>query len=223
MRLCFSAGAPLEKEVCKGFHHRYGQYIRQLYGSTETGSVTINLDEDIENTLDSVGRAMPPAEASVFDESDHQVLPGETGAMGIRGPAMAKGYEGLPEQTASSFRNGFFFPGDIGRFDHEGRLYITGRSTFFINVGGNKVDPAEVEQVILANPKIKEVVVVGIKAPYGGEFVKAVVVTKERCEASEIIENCKGCLAEYKVPKIVDFRDEIPKSPLGKVLRKYLV
>jgi len=223
LRLVVSAGAALNPEVSDAFLKRFGLPVRQLYGSTETGSVTINLDSDVQGTIGSVGRAMPPVEVAIFDESGDRLPAGEEGEIGLRGPTMTSGYEGLPEATSDSFRNGFFYPGDIGWLDKEGRLYITGRKTFFINVGGNKVDPAEVERVVATHPKVKEVVVLGVKAPYGGEMVKAVVVASEPCQPSEIVEVCKGWLAEYKVPKLVEFRDEIPRSPLGKVLRKYLV
>jgi long-chain acyl-CoA synthetase len=223
LRLAFSAGAALDPPVSRNFYKGFGLHVRQLYGSTETGSVTINLDPDIEPTIESVGRAMFPAEVAIFDESGDPLPNGETGEVGIRSPAMTNSYDGLPEATATSFRNGFFFPGDIGRMDAAGRLTITGRNTFFINVAGNKVDPAEVERAIAAHPKVSEAVVLGVKAPYGGEMIKAVVVARETCEPGEILEVCKGRLAEYKLPKLIEFRDEIPRSPLGKVLRKYLV
>ena len=223
LRLVFSAGAPLDSEVSRSFHKRFGIYVRQLYGSTETGSITLNLDSDAETTLGSVGRAMAPAEIGIFDESGDRLPAGEEGEIGIRSPAMTNGYDGLPEAMTPSFRGGFLFPGDLGRMDEDGRLYITGRKTFFINVGGNKVDPAEVERVIAAHPKVKEVVVLGVKAPYGGEMVKAAVVASEPCQSYEILDACKGRLAEYKIPRLIEFRREIPRSPLGKVLRKFLI
>lgn len=223
LRLCYSAGGPLDPDVSRKFEQRFGQYIRQLYGTTETGSVTINLDTDIAGTLGSVGTAMPGIALTVVDESGEVLPTGEIGEIGIRSPAMTQTYEGLPEVTQASFREGFFFPGDVGRIDASGRLYVTGRKTFFINVGGNKVDPAEVERVIAASPKVSEVVVLGVKTPYGGETVKAVIVAREKCDAGEVLDACRGKLAEYKVPKVIEFRSEIPRSPLGKVLRKYLV
>ncbi len=222
LRLCFSAGAPLPVEVRRDFHEQFGVHLRQLYGSTETGSVTLNLDPDIEATGESVGCAMPPAEVAIFDESGAPLPAGETGEIGIRSPAMTDQYPGLPEATAASFRNGFFFPGDVGRLDTQGRLYVTGRVTFFINVAGQKVDPSEVERVIATHPKVREVVVLGVKISPYEERVKAVIVPHETCEPSEILDFCQGKLADYKLPRIIAFQDEIPKSPLGKVLRKYL-
>lgn len=223
LRLCFSAGTPLDPEVSRGFHRRFGRYVRQLYGCTEAGSVTLNLDKEIENTLESVGRPLPSVEVAVFDDSGG-VLPSESeGEIGIRSPAMSREYDGMAEATKEAFRYGFFFPGDVGRMDGDGHVYITGRKTFFINVGGNKVDPSEVEKVILRHAGVKEVVVVGIPAPYGGEAVKAIVVTEEAVEPGDIQKGCSGLLADYKIPRVFEFRREIPRSPLGKILRKHLV
>ncbi len=223
LRLCFWAGGALDPAVSHAFHKRFGQHIRQLYGTTETGSITINLGDDIETSLESVGVAMPGIKLTVAGESGETLPAGEVGEIGISSPAMTRGYEGLADVTKASFRNGYFFPGDVGRIDEQGRVFVTGRKTFFINVGGSKVDPAEVERIIGAHPKVSEVVVLGVKTPYGGEIVKAVVVPREQCEVAEILEACHGKLAEYKLPKIVEFRAEIPRSPLGKFLRKYLV
>jgi long-chain acyl-CoA synthetase len=222
LHLCFSAGAALDPEVSRRFHGRFGIYVRQLYGSTETGSVTINLDPDIGTTLESVGKPMFPVQVAIFDESGDTLPPGVTGEIGISSPATAEGYEGVPKETEASFRKGFFFSGDIGRLDSQGRLYITGRKTFFINVGGNKVDPAEVEEVISSHPKVKEVVAMGVDDPDADQVVKVVIVPKNSCEAKEIIEYCGRKMAVYKIPRIIEFRAKIPKSPLGKVLRKYL-
>ena len=222
LRLCFSAGAPLSAEIVQRFYAQFGIYVRQLYGSTETGSVTLNLDADIETSCESVGRVMPPAEVAIFGELGMPLPVGQAGEVGIRSPAMTTGYPCLPDATAASFRNGFFFPGDVGHLDAQGRLYVTGRATFFINVAGQKVDPAEVERVIATHPKVREVVVLGILDPSGQERVKAVIVPRESCEPSEILDICQGKLADYKLPRVITFRDEIPKSPLGKVLRKYL-
>lgn len=223
LRLCFSAGGALDPAVSHAFRDRFGQHIRQLYGTTETGSVSINLGDDIEGSLDSVGTAMPGIQLTVAGESGEELPAGEVGEIGISSPAMTRGYDGLADVTKASFRNGYFFPGDVGRMDERGRVFVTGRKTFFINVGGSKVDPAEVERIIAAHPKVSEVVVLGVKTPYGGEIVKAVVVPRGPCEVAEILQVCHGKLAEYKLPKIVEFRAEIPRSPLGKVLRKYLI
>ena len=136
--------------------------------------------------------------------------------------ASAKVYVGMSEQTAKTFRNGRYYTGDLGRFDEQGNLYVTGRRKKMINVAGLKVDPAEVESVILAMDGVSEVVVLGKKDGDYGEKVKAVIVPLEAATERDVIDHCKAHLAEYKWPKIIEFRNEIPKSPLGKILRKYL-
>ena len=118
-----------------------------------------------------------------------------------------------------------FLQGDLGKIDRQGRLYITGRKKILIDTGGRKVDPIEIEDVLVTHEKVKEAVVVGVKGVFAGEIVKAVIVPKESvlCEEQEISAFCKERLAEFKIPKMIEFREEIPKSPLGKILRKALV
>lgn len=226
LRLCFSAGAFLPVEVSKSFHKRFGVYVVQLYGTTETGSVSINLHNTgepfLEGGLESVGRPMAGVHVAIFDEDGKVRPPGEAGEVGIKSSAGIKEYSGLVKETQEAFRDGYFFPGDIGKLDNEGRLYITGRKKLMINVSGNKVDPTEVENVLLTHGNIKEAVVIGIKDPGSGEIVKAVIVSDVPVSEGEIRNFCKRRLSEYKVPKVIEFRSEIPRSPLGKILRKYL-
>lgn len=223
LRLCFSAGAPLPQDVFRKFHEKYGVYIRQLYGSTETGSVTINMDEDISETYDSVGRPAGNVHVEVIGESGAAIKDGGIGEVGIKSPAMSRRSAGPDMTERGSFRKGFFIPGDLGRKDGKGNLYITGRKTLFINSGGNKVDPMELESLIRNHPKVEEVAVVGVKGRCGEEIIKAVIVPKGMCGESEIVEFCRGKIADYKIPRIIEYISEIPKSPLGKILRKYLV
>jgi long-chain acyl-CoA synthetase len=138
---------------------------------------------------------------------------------------MCRGYAGVDEDVnRQAFLDGWFRTGDRGRVDDDGRLVITGRKKLLIDVKGDKVDPIEVEDVLAVHPKVREVVVVGVASDVEGEeLVKAVVVPEELCSERELIRYCQERLANYKVPKLVEFRDEIPKSSLGKVLRKYLV
>src|SRR5690606_21838848 len=131
---------------------------------------------------------------------------------------------GLPDVTAECFDREAFFTGDTGYLDDDGYLYITGRKKLLINVAGYKVDPLEVEDVLRARTDIADVVVVGLEHPGYGEKVKAIVVKSAGSTASpqDLRDYAASRLAEYKVPKVVEFRDEIPRSPLGKILRKYL-
>lgn len=224
LRLAFSAGAPLPEVVSARFAQLYGKTIGQLYGSTETGAITLNVQRQADKP-GSVGRPIDGFEVQIREE-DGDISPvNETGEIWIRTPAMTKGYDGLPEMTEQCFSGEYFFAGDLGHLDADGYLYVTGRKKLLINVAGYKVDPLEVEEVLARHPKIADSVVVGVEHAGYGEKIKAVVVPRagaESCSASEVIEFASQNLAEYKVPKMVEFREDIPRSPLGKILRKYL-
>lgn len=221
VRLFFSAGAPLPIDVAHNFANRFGAPVRQLYGSTETGAISIDYDSG-PGAPTTVGKPLRGVQISILDESGRLVVSGEIGEVAIRSPAMTRQYDGLAEMTAECFRDGYFLPGDLGSLDSEGRLSIRGRKKLLIVVAGNKVDPLDVETVIKTHPKVHDVVVIGQPHPNYGEMVKAVVVAEPGVDHQEIISLCNLHLAEYKVPKVVEFRSEIPRSPLGKILRKYL-
>ncbi len=157
------------------------------------------------------------------DEGDEAPL-GYEGEVAVQSPGLTNGYTDMPDLNEHVFRDGYFVTGDLGRLDEEGRLTITGRKKLLIEVGGYKVDPIEVEDVVSAHPKVGEAVVVGVQGKVAGEeLVKAVVVPTDEVEERELIAFCQERLANYKVPQVVEFREEIPKSPLGKILRKYLI
>lgn len=224
IRLCTSAGTALPRETFELFGQRFGVLVRQLYGTTETGVMTTNLGDDPVATFESVGAPLGDVSFEILDDGGAPLGVGETGEVAVSSPAMTSGYADLPEVNATAFGDGRFHTGDLGELDAEGRLYIKGRKKLLVEVGGYKVDPIEVEDVIGGHDKVEEVVVVGVAgAKPGEETVKAVIVLAEECERRELIEYCRERLANYKVPRELEFRDEIPKSPLGKVLRKYLV
>jgi long-chain acyl-CoA synthetase len=212
LRLCFSAGTALPRETFDAFAARFGVPVRQLYGCTEAGTLTANLDPDPVASFESVGTPVGNVEVLILD-----------GEIAVSSPALTDGYSGMEKLNRRVFRDGWFLTGDLGRLDSAGRLYVTGRKKLLIEVAGHKVDPIEVEDVVLAHPKVREAVVVGISAGAGKESVKAVVVPSDGCGEREVIEFCRKRLANFKVPQVVEFRDEIPRSPLGKVLRQYLV
>jgi Acyl-CoA synthetases (AMP-forming)/AMP-acid ligases II len=222
LRLAFSAGAALDEETYQRFLQKYGVPIRQLYGSTETGAMCLNTGATTGDLWRSVGRPLHNVSIEIAGE-DGMLGPNENGEIVVRSNAMTSGYANLAEATKESFRGDQFWTGDLGYLDEGGHLFITGRKKFFINAAGNKVDPAEIENLIAEHPKVKEVVVVGVESSYGLEVIKAVVVLKEPCNEQDIRDCCLGRVADFKVPRIVEFRTEIPKSPLGKVLRKYLI
>jgi long-chain acyl-CoA synthetase len=226
LRLCLSAAAALPRSTFDAFLDKFGVPIRQLYGCTETGVITVNTDDDPDATAASVGRPIEGVELRIVDENGEPSPPGHIGAIGISSPAMTRGYPGLDDQNRIAFRDGFFMTGDRGRIDEDGRLFITGRTKLLIDVRGEKVDPIEVEDVLATHPKVREVVVVGVTSAIAGEErVKAVIVPEPEtpCDERELVRFCRERLARYKVPELVEFRDEIPKSTAGKILRKYLV
>ena len=224
LRLCFSAGTALARETFDAFGEKFGVLVRQLYGSTETGFMAANLDPDPVATFASVGRGVGTVDLQIVDDEGARLPTGEAGEVTVASPAMTSGYSDLPDVNAQAFAGGRFQTGDLGVLDAEGRLTITGRKKLLIEVGGYKVDPIEVEDVVAAHPKVAEAVVVGVpgKGP-GEEVVKAVIVPSAEVGEREVIDFCRERLANYKVPQVVELREEIPKSPLGKILRKYLV
>jgi long-chain acyl-CoA synthetase len=223
LRLVFSAGAPLSRGVASSFNEAFGTHVRQLYGTTEVGSAAINLDEDPSLTQDSVGLPMKNVRIELLHEDGSPVGPGEVGEVAIQSPAAPAGYFGQPELTRQRFRDGFFWPGDYGRKDASGNLYIEGRAEWIVSSTGRKVDPREVEAVIGAFSKVREVVVLGVPGRLGQQAVKAVIVSRETCEDGEILDFCRGRLANFKIPTMVEFVREIPRSKSGKILRKDLV
>jgi len=224
LRLCISAATALPRSTFVAFERKFRVPIRQMYGCTEAGAVTLNLDEDPGATVTSAGRPLQGVEVSIVDDEGAELDIGRNGEVVIRSPAMTAGYAGKDDLNASAFREIGYFSGDRGRLDPEGRLFITGRKKLLIDGKGDKVDPIEVEDVLAVHPKVSEVVVVGVASDVAGEeLIKAVVVPRRECQERELIRYCRERLADYKVPQVVEFREEIPRNAAGKVLRKYLL
>lgn len=223
LRYVLSAGAPLSAQTSSAFKTAYGITIHQLYGSTETGVISISPPAAGDDAVSTVGVPIPGVDVRIVDDAHHLVPAGVEGHVSVTSAYAASSYDRLEGKSESYFRDATFFPGDLGRIDAEGRLVLTGRKRQFINVAGNKVDPAEVETVLRELPTVSEAVVLGVPDGAAGEKIKAVLVTSAACSRQEVLEHCTGRLANFKCPRVVEFRKEIPKSPLGKILRKYLV
>jgi long-chain acyl-CoA synthetase len=224
LRLCFSAGTALPRSSFEAFGERFGLLVRQLYGSTEMGMIAANMSDDPVATFESVGSPVLGVGIGIVDDDGRAVAGGEIGEVTVSSSAATSGYADSEQASRESFRDGRFFTGDLGRLDEHGLLYLEGRKKLLIEVGGYKVDPIEVQDVISAHFAVTEAIVVGTAGEVEGEeIVKAVVVPSADCDEGELIAFCRERLANFKVPRTVEFRDEIPKSPLGKVLRKYLV
>ncbi len=224
LRYCTSAGVGLSRDIFDAFLDRFGIPLRQLYGCTESPSLSVNLEDDVAATTETVGRAMVGNEIVIRTEDGAAAPVGTVGAVSVRSAASSSGYVGSSHNDHETFRDGWVFPGDLGFLDDEGRLTIVGRTKIFIDVVGHKVDPLEVEDVLATHPAVDESVVVGTCLVEGkGEVVKAVVVVKEPVSELELIRYCSERLAPFKVPQVVEFVDAIPRSPIGKILRKELI
>ncbi len=226
LRFCLSGAAPLPAEVQQEFERRSGCRMVQGYGMTEASPVTHLTPLVGETPLRSTGLPVPNTDARIVDvETGQQVLPpGAEGEIIVRGPQVMKGYWRMPTETANVLRDGWLYTGDIGYMDERGFFYVVDRKKDMIISGGAKVFPREVEEVLYQHPGVREVAVVGVPDPYWGEAVKAYIVPREgvHLEEAEVIQFCKERLAAYKVPKAVEFRDELPKTLVGKILRRAL-
>ncbi|WP_336779437.1 AMP-binding protein [Paenibacillus illinoisensis] len=220
LRFCFSAGSFLPQHIFEGFKRQFGLYIRQLYGSTETGVITINLHEDVDNS--SYGTPLNNVNVKVIDENANPITE-QYGEVLVKSPSVTQGYLKLSELNSKVFKDGWFHTGDLGMLDRENNLFLSGRKVKFISTGGYKVDPLEVEKAIKTYYKVKEVIVFGVPNTIEDEVIKAVVTLKEDCEKNEILAHCRSLVADYKLPKIIEFRDELPRDNMGKILKKHLM
>lgn len=226
IRICISGAAPLPVEVQQQFEKNTGGRLVEGYGLSETSPVTHANPVYGKRKPGSIGLPMPDTEYKIVDvETGEKELPiGEIGEICLRGPQVMEGYLNMPEETAQSIRNGWFYTGDIAKADEEGYAYIVDRKKDMVIAGGYNIYPRDIEEVLYTHPKIMEVAVAGINDPYRGETIKAYIVLKdgETMTADEVYEHCKANLAPYKVPKMVEFRAELPKTMIGKVLRRML-
>ncbi|MGD9742214.1 MAG: class I adenylate-forming enzyme family protein, partial [Dongiaceae bacterium] len=174
--------------------------------------------------LGSAGREMPGVEVRIHGPDDRPLPPGQMGEIVVRSDLVMKGYWNRPEATAETLRNGWLHTGDVGYLDAEGYLFITDRMKDLIISGGSNIYPREVEEVLCAHPAVAEAAVVGVPDAKWGEAVKAILVLKPDRSASEaeIVEHCRARMASYKKPQSVDFVEALPKSALGKVLKREL-
>jgi long-chain acyl-CoA synthetase len=226
IRGCFSGAAPLPVEVIKSFEDKTGSQICEGYGLSESSPVaTINPFGGVTKP-GSIGVPLPDTDIKVVDlvNGEKEMPVSEVGELIIKGPQVMGGYYKMPEETALTLRDGWLFTGDIGKMDEDGYFYIVDRKKDMVIAGGYNVYPREIDEVLFEHPKILECCAVGIPDPYRGETIKAFVVFKpgEKLTEEEVIQYCQGKLAKYKVPKSVEFMSALPKSGIGKILRKEL-
>lgn len=227
IKACISGSAPLMRETKEKFEALTGGVVFEGYGLSEAPTATHCNPIRGENRTGSIGMPLPDVDVRIVSLDDGvTVMPvGEPGEMVIAGPQVMRGYHNMPTETANTLRDGWLYTGDIAYMDEDGYFYIVDRKKELIKPGGYQVWPREVEEAISSHPKVLEVGVAGIPDPYRGETVKAWVVLKpgETATADEIKDWCRERLAKFKVPTHIEFRDELPKTTVGKILRRELV
>jgi len=226
----FSGGAPIPPSTVKAFQSAFGHYIHNIYGLTETTSPSHAVPLGAEAPVDeasgalSVGVPVYDTIVQIVGEDGAPLPPGEIGELVTSGPQVVAGYWNKPEETAAALPGGALHTGDVGYMDDQGWFYIVDRKKDQINVGGYKVWPREVEDVLYEHEAVREAAVVGVPDPYRGETVKAFVSLRAGQEVTEaeLIEFAREHMAAYKYPRQVEFLDEIPKTVTGKLLRREL-
>jgi long-chain acyl-CoA synthetase len=226
LRHCFSGAAPLPQEVQQRFEAHIGGHLVEGFGMTEANACVIN---PLRGTRKpgSIGIPIPDVEARIVDlATGMQTLPpGEVGELAVRCPQQMQGYWHKPDETAQVLRDGWVYTGDIARMDAEGFFYLVDRKKEMILSGGFNVYPRDVEEVLYMHSQVQEAAVIGTPDAFLGECVKAFVVPRNGVSPApdEIIEFCRQHLVAYKVPKQVEFRASLPKTLVGKVLRRVLI
>ncbi|MBN1882452.1 MAG: AMP-binding protein, partial [Deltaproteobacteria bacterium] len=223
---CFSGAAPLPLDVIREFEEATGSQICEAYGLSETSpGATVNPFGG-KTKVGSIGLPLPDTDVRIVDlETGEKEMPvGESGEVIVKGPQVTSGYYKREEESKQSVRDGWLYTGDIGMMDEEGYFYIVDRKKDMIIAGGYNIYPRDIDEVLFEHPKVVEACAIGVPHEYRGETVKAFVVLKEGETATEqeMIEYCKEKLAAYKVPKVIEFIDDLPKSAVGKILRKEL-
>jgi long-chain acyl-CoA synthetase len=217
LRLAITGGAPLTERVWHHASSRLGLKLRQSYGSTETGAVTVNIDPDPESSIHSVGTPLDGIELTTQND-----------VLAVRSPAAAKWSISAESDSSPQVRtplfdeNGWTLMGDTASIDFEGRLTVTGRISGVINVAGRKVYSEEVEAFLLTHSRVQDAVVVPVRDSHDVECVKAKIVVNEPFDQSELIAYCREFLADYKIPRIIEIESAIPRNHMGKVDRTNL-
>jgi long-chain acyl-CoA synthetase len=223
-----SGGSALPVNLKRSFEEKVGRTLFEGYGLSEASPVTHNNPPFLgQGREGSIGIPIPSTEARVVDvETGETEMPiGESGELIIKGPQVMKGYLNMPDETAETLKSGWLYTGDVAKMDESGYFYIVDRKKDMIVASGYNVYPREIEEVLFEHPDVAEAVAIGVADEYRGESVKAFVVKRSGASTTEeeVLAFCKERLAAYKTPKAVEFREELPKSAVGKLLRRVLV
>lgn len=227
IKACVSGSSPLLRETKETFEKLTGGVLFEGYGLSETPTATHCNPNLGENRTGSIGLPFPDVDAKIIDLDDEvtELAVGEIGELIIKAPQVFKGYYNMPTETRNSLREGWLYTGDIARMDEQGYFYIVDRKKEMIKVGGFQVWPREVEEVLQDHPAIQDVGAAGVPDPKRGEIVKAWIVLAEgqSLDREELKTWAKERMAKYKIPSEIEFRDELPKTHVGKLLRRELV
>ncbi|TMC28228.1 MAG: AMP-dependent synthetase, partial [Chloroflexi bacterium] len=222
LRFVRSCSSALSPELMSRMEERFGVPVLEAYGMTEAShQMSSNPLPPDRRIPGSVGRGTG-VEIAVLDEAGSLLPSGSAGEVGIRGPNVIDGYENNPEANLASFTDGWFRTGDLGTLDGDGYLRLLGRIKELINRGGEKIAPREIDEALESHPAVKEAVSFGVPHATWGEEVAAAVVLSEPVSEKELIAHCRGLLAEFKVPKRVHIVESIPRTPTGKVQRRFV-
>ncbi|MFP1815125.1 long-chain-fatty-acid--CoA ligase FadD [Lonsdalea quercina] len=224
LRLSVGGGASVQKAVAERWEALTGNHLLEGYGLTESSPLVTGNPYDMQQYTGSVGLPIPSTEVRIVDEKANDVALGEAGELWVRGPQVMKGYWNQPEETAAVLKDGWLATGDIVTSDEQGFLRIVDRKKDMILVSGFNVYPNEIEDVIVRHPDVMEAAAVGVPSEISGEAVKVFVVRRpgSALETEALIAHCRRYLTGYKVPRQFEFRDELPKSNVGKILRREL-
>jgi len=226
LRVCLSGASPLHAAVQERFERLSGVKISEGYGLTEASPVTHCNPVFGDRPAGSIGVPFPDTDCRILDleTGQREVGVGEVGELAVRGPQLMQGYWNNEAETRAVLRDGWLYTGDIVKRDEAGFFYLVDRKKDMIKTRGENVYPREVEEVLFKHPAIGDAVVAGIPHPYHGEAVKAYVVLREGCSVTEreLLEHCRRSLASFKVPSAIEFRRELPRTLVGKALRRAL-
>lgn len=224
LRIPESGGMYTRDDLIERFRRKVGVPIIPVWGSTETTGIALAVRPGKKRPPGSVGKPCAHYEVKIVDGDGAEQPPGVIGEIAFKSPAIVKGYYGDIPTADSPFKNGLYYSNDLGRMDEEGNFYFVERKTGMMKVAGLKVYPLEIEQVLLNHPDIKEAVILAVKDKLRGEIPMAIVVALEGRELinKEIIRFCRECLPNYKIPRLLEIRDSLPKISSGKINKKVL-
>lgn len=221
LKLTVGGGVSVQKAVAQGWYEMTGCHILEGYGMTECSPLIACNPSNFSGHTGKIGVPVPDTDIKIMDDNGNEVGLNQPGELWVKGAQVMQGYWNKPEETAAVLKDGWMATGDIVEMDDDYQLRIVDRKKDMIIVSGFNVYPNEVEDVIMLNKKVKEAAVIGIPHPVSGEIIKAVVVKKEESlTRDELRKHCRNYLTGYKIPKEIEFREELPKSNVGKILRR---